>query len=300
MEKSPTKEEIHYLEEFTVKALKNVYEKHLKLGSAGLTFVKKKNEGQYAGDMALRADIEAEKVVIESLQNEKLSALIKTEEHGLVNLSQNPDYFAVLDGLDGTGRYKAFMEGDTQARYGTMFGIFTGIDPDYNDYLVSAIMEHPTGRLFVSSRGNGAYLLNLRTGSKDQIKTSGNETFDRERKIIIDTYPGTSHLAFNTQTFVNKLPTGFHHIPPQTSAASYPDLASGKVDLVLECTRKGNLEIAVAYGLLKEAGGIIVDLYGQDLGNHKYLRFGQDKYIGVIGAASQSLALAASNHFRKN
>ncbi len=300
MESSPTKEEIIHLEELVVKALRTVYEEHLKLGSTGLTLVKKKDEGQYAGDIALRADVEAERVVIESLRTEKLSAMIRAEEHGLVSFNQNPNYFAVLDGLDGTGRYKAFMEGNTQARYGTMFGIFTGIDPDYDDYLVSAIMEHPTGKLFVSSRGNGAYVLNLRTGFKNRIKTSENEAFDKECKIIIDTYPGTAHLAFNTEVFVNKLPSGFTHLTPQTSAASYVDLASGQADLVLECTRKGNLEIAVAYGLLQEAGGVMVGLDGQSLGAKKYLEFGQKEYVGIISGASKGLAIAASNQFRKN
>lgn len=47
----------------------------------------------------------------------------------------------------------------------------------------------------------------------------------------------------------------------------YVDLAQGYAWSVVECTRKHSLEIASAYPLIHEAGGVIVDLSsGQDLG----------------------------------
>jgi fructose-1,6-bisphosphatase/inositol monophosphatase family enzyme len=43
--------------------------------------------------------------------------------------------------------------------------------------------------------------------------------------------------------------------------------------LALECTRKGNLEIAVAYGLIREAGGVMTTADGEDLGPKGYQTF---------------------------
>lgn len=300
MKSLTSKDELRFLEELAIKSLMNAYRNHLSLGISGTKLVKKKTEGQFTGDMALVADIEAEKVVMDTFQEVKLPVRLNSEEHGLVDLNDDPKYFAVLDGLDGTGKYKAFMEGGKNVRYGTMLAIFSNTDPKYDDYLICAILDYPTSKLFISTKGNGAYVLNLKKNSRYALKSSEYRNFDANTRTIIDTYPGTAHLSFNMKTFVNNLPEGFKHIIPQTSEASYADLTCGKVDLVLECTRKGNLEIAVSYGLLKEAGGAMVSLDGKSLGKNKYLTFGQHNYLGIISAATKELALKASGFFSRN
>lgn len=59
----------------------------------------------------------------------------------------------------------------------------------------------------------------------------------------------------------------YHFLHSNSSAIHYVDLAQGKVDLVLECTRKRNLEIAVAFGLINETNGIIVTIDGKSIKN---------------------------------
>ena len=76
----------------------------------------------------------------------------------------------------------------------------------------------------------------------------------------------------------------------RSSAIHYADLSTGNVDGVIEATRKANLEIAVAFPLIKEAGGIMFDGNGQSLGNKKYNEFGQENNLIVISAATNSLA----------
>ena len=52
-----------------------------------------------------------------------------------------------------------------------------------------------------------------------------------------------------------------------SSAIAYVDIATGEAHINLEYTRKDNLEIAVAYGLLKEAGAVLIDgRTGQNIG----------------------------------
>lgn len=69
--------------------------------------------------------------------------------------------------------------------------------------------------------------------------------------------------------------------------------------MALECTRKGNLEIAVAYGLETEAGAVIVDMKGEDIGDKRYLDFGQKEQLPIITASTQDLALRLIDHIKK-
>lgn len=275
-------QDLEKITEISINALRKVYQTHKKLGSAGRELVRK---NQF-GETALKADIEAEREIIKALRKIKFPIRIISEEHGIVNLAENPIYLGIFDGLDGTNRYKAFVEGDKRARYGTMFAIFQGLSPNYEDYIVSTIMEHSTDRLFASSKKRGAFFLDLNSDSSHPIKVSGKKEFDKDTRILIDNYEEAKHFDFIMRILVNRLPKGFDFRCLRSSAAHYVDLASGKADLVLECTRKENLEIAVAYGLIKEAGGTMITLEGEGLGEEKYLEFGQDRYTPVISAAS--------------
>jgi len=98
------------------------------------------------------------------------------------------------------------------------------------------------------------------------------------------------HFSFIMQTFVNKLPSDVNFKCLHSSAAHYVDFVSGGVDLVLECTRKGNLEMAVAYGLVVESGGVMLSFDGKSLGPRRYLKFGQEKYTPIITASTKQLA----------
>lgn len=62
--------------------------------------------------------------------------------------------------------------------------------------------------------------------------------------------------------------------------------------MVVECTRKRNLEIAVAYGILREIGAVMVDGNGRDLASRRYLKFGQNpnQFIPIISTATTPLA----------
>jgi len=245
------------------------------LGEKGLIEIAK---NQF-GEKALKADFEAEEAVIKELEKENIPIRIISEEHGIINITKKPFYLGVFDGLDGSAMYKKQPRG---GRYGTMFGIFSGLDPKYEDYLFSGVMEHSTKKLFYTYKKSGAFV--MQNKKTKRIFTSNNIQIDKQNKIYID-----ENFDINRRIFSSKL-KGFQTKFLGSSAIYYVDLASGKADLVLECTRKRNLEIAVAYGLIKEAGGVMVSLDGKDLSQRKYLEFGQDKNIPIIAAATKELA----------
>lgn len=235
----------------------------------------------------MRVDIECEETIIDYMQKLKLPVRIISEEHGTIDVTNNPRYLAVLDGLDGSGVYKK-QRGT--GRYGTMFAIFRGIDPCYNDYIAGGIMEHSIKRMFFYAKGEGACVMDIESGTIVPIKSSDKKVLDQDTKIYVDEY-----FEINRKTFLEKL-SGFLTSYLKSSAVYYADAAAGKADLVLECTRKLNLEIAVAYGLIAEVGGVMVDLQGNDLGPQRYLEFGQKENLPIITACTPEMAQSLLKH----
>ena len=268
--------------------MKNSYEVHQSLGLDGLKPVRT-NE---FGDTAMTGDIEAEKSVIKTVQESGLSMSIVSEEHGEVGFSEQPVLLGILDGIDGSALYKT---AHGVGRYGTMFGVFNGNDPLYSDYIFGGVMEHSTRRLFYSVKGKGCFILDLSNNKTIFMGTSSVRSLDNKTRIYVD-----EASEFNQSIFMSKLP-GYNVMKNQRcSALHYTSLILGEADLVLESTRKGNLEIAVTYGMIREAGGVAMSGNGEELANKKYRSFGQDKNfpIPVISAATLDLAKEAVQFFR--
>src|SRR5579863_3725608 len=113
------------------RALISAFNVHQDLAENGIEPIQ---TNQY-GDTALRADIEAEDAVLQAIGNLRITVF--SEEHGVVNLNGDglqPKLTGVLDGLDGSSVYR--RERGT-GKYGTMFAIFEGDNPVYDDYLAA-------------------------------------------------------------------------------------------------------------------------------------------------------------------
>ncbi|MBI2020925.1 hypothetical protein HYS99_00235 [Candidatus Giovannonibacteria bacterium] len=276
--------------------------KHNSLGVSGEEVVKK---NQF-GDTAVRADIECEEAVFEALKTWKFVEIamppvrVVSEEHGIVDIGENPRYTGILDGLDGSSVYKQART--CGGRYGTMFAVLNGTDPFYRDYVASGVIEYSKERLlnlqsvasttflYFTAKGNGRTYCEDDPGDLGRewrVQTSRNNVLTSSSMIYIDTFS-----KWERET-LSKLSKDFPKIGKNglgSSAIFYVDLITGKTDVVIECTRKKNLEIGVAYGLVRGAGGVMVDIDGNDLGEKKYLEWGQNEELPVISAANMELA----------
>lgn len=268
-----------FLQEIGIKALSQAFETRNRLSGDGLELVTK---NQF-GDTALRLDIEAEKAVIEILRQSGISLIIRSEEHGVVEIGEKPKYLAVLDGIDGSEECKKFWE---TGRYGTMLGIFSGTDPEYDDYIFQGIMEHAVGRLVWAGKGTGAYV-RVR-GRTQRVSSSRAEKLDPETKIYFT--PKEFDQFGADKTFFVRALEGHQYTRIGSTASHYVDLCIGDVDLVIEPTRKSNLEPGAAFGLVIESGGEILTEKGERLGNKRFLEFGQDRSLAIIAAATCELA----------
>lgn len=269
------------MEQVTITSLRAVFDNHQQLGETGKQVLRKNQFGQDT----LEADWQAEEVVLNHLRALKIPIRVISEEHGVVDigreLGQDSIYTGILDGLDGT---KVYKEGS--GRYGSMFAIFQGLNPRYRDYISCGILEYPDSRILSVTKGEGTCL--LEENKKKQVRTSRVKDFDPESiRVEVDgSYEGNAQFAAARLS-------GLKHVrvADLSSSIYYFDLATGAVDMVVVSTRKGNLEMMAAYGIVREAFGVMTDAEGNDLGNKKYLEYGQgenERFI-VLSFASRGL-----------
>ena len=268
-----------------IEALQASFETHNALGESG----KEELQKNQFGDTAMRGDYEAEEAVLEVLRKYNLPAIIHLEEHGQVKITEEPSLLGVLDGIDGSSWYRSEWG---VGRYGTMLGIYKGVNPQYKDYIFGGIMEHATKRLFYGIKGVGSWVIDLNSGKKKGIHTSDEHDLSTSTRIHIDEY-----WDINNEVFRSKL-DGYNVMPYKLcSSIHYTDTSMGEADLTLECTRKGSLEIATAFPLITEAGGAMVTLAGKSLSDEYYLKFGTVEHIPVITAATPELATKTASFF---
>jgi fructose-1,6-bisphosphatase/inositol monophosphatase family enzyme len=263
------------LQNIWIWALKEAYKVH---ESLWINWEKSVSKNQH-GETALRVDIECEKAIIDFFIKNNISIKFISEEHGITIIWDKPKYTAILDWLDWTGVYK---KSRWVWRYGTMLWIFSGLNPTYKDYIFSGIIEHVSNKIFYALKNSGSYITN--DSENYQIYCNSKTKIDKEWIIYIDEY-----WDLNIKTFSDKL-VGYNKSCLGSSCIYYIDVASGNADFALECTRKWNLEIAVAYGLIKESGWVMVTLDWESLDEKKYLDFWQKTSIPIITASNISLA----------
>jgi len=273
--------DVNKLVELGIKALKNAHKVHEKLGDKGLESVQK-NPHEH---ISLVGDMEAEKAVIDTFRESNIPLRIISEEHGQVDISNDPKYLAVLDGLDGTSVYKTAKG---KGRYGTMFGVFSNLDPTYDDYIFGGMIEHSTKKIFYGVKNKGSFV--IINNKKKAIKTSGITGLDNKTKIYADfEFDKNRKITFIQDTFLSPL-EGYNFLHEDSMGIHLIDVASGNADLALHSSRKKNLEIATAYGIINEAGGIIVTKDGISVGKKKYQTLGQKEFIPIISASTMELA----------
>ena len=154
-------------------------------------------------------------------------------------------------------------------------------------------MEHASKRLYYGTKDGGAWIMNIETQERTPIHVSRTSKMNKTINIHVDQY-----WDVNQKIFMSKL-HGYNVMDyKRCSSFHYTDMSMGTADLTLECTRKGSLEIATAYPLITEAGGVMVSLDGDSLADKYYLKFGVDEYVPVITAATSELAHESVDFFK--
>ncbi len=196
------------------------------------------------GDIAREIDLIAENKVIEVIKRYELQCMLLSEESGLVNLTQERgEGMLVLDAIDGTTNalrgLPIYSCSVAYAKADTLSSV---------EY--AAVINIPSGDIYYAIRGNGSYLngvrLNTSTNASNKgyvigINVSGisEDRLDRLRGILCK----ANHVR---QLGSNALELCY--------------IADGLMDAYIDIRGKIRVtDIAAAYLILKEAGGVIVD-----------------------------------------
>lgn len=242
------------------------------------------------GQDALVADIRCEAAIINTLnrlgQQGNLVIHGTSEEHGsfLVGSTRQDArvLFAATDGLDGSGVFKGnypdIYEGQGRARrFGTMLALYEGAAPTFSEYLFSGFIEHCSGDVFSAFPLTGG--VRRHQGNHEPLITLASAEAGECSCVFLDTYY-RENLPYQ-----KKLSSviGFETTNLFCSLAYYADIVSGKADALLSCTGKGNLELICAFGLVREAGGVVLTLEGERIDGLPVRTWGQQPVGPVTG-----------------
>ncbi len=270
--------------EIGFQSLKRAYllqRKLMERGDIG-EIVERNNDG---GDRSTKGDLESEEAVIDFLKEEKFPIKLISEEHGVINITDNPRYLGVLDGFDGSSGLAA----NPRARGGTMLAIADTLNPRYEDFIFSGLTEPTSEKILYAEKERGATFLQRleNTTSITHLEKRNLHRLNPKTKMYVDSMLKPSEYkegvtagmneirALMEKTFANPLRGKLDLIGGCSSAAMCLDLVLGYVDLVGQVIAKGVFEPPTQYLLTREIGGAVLGMGGEDIGRERWLEYGR-------------------------
>jgi len=200
------------------------------------------------GDFVSASDKKVEKILIDELQKARPNYSILSEEVGLIK--NDEEFKWIIDPIDGTAN---FLHGIPH------FAISIGLE--HNKEIICGIIYDPIkDELFAAEKGNGSYLNNqrMRVSSRSKLKDSiiftGGPSFksnDKDKELSLKEYNNFSSILL---TPIRKL---------GSAALDMAYVAAGRCDGFWQ--RNLNYwDVAAGIILVKEAGGFVTDLKGNN------------------------------------
>jgi len=266
-------------------------------------------------DKTTKGDWESEESIINFLRQSRIPLRIISEEHGNIDLEPNPEYLAVLDGIDGSSA----LVKNPSTRCGSMLTISSKLHPKYNDFVFAGITEYATNRIVYGIKGEGVFEIKFDNGKETRKKISNfkEKPFSGKTVIGVDCYresaekdyalgitEGMSRFEkFMEESVARPLKGKGRIYGRASSSALCLDLIDGDTDAVAQIVAKGVFEPPAMYLLTKELGGYGADLHGSDLGNKKWkaMIFNDEKIEieGAIFASSKQIGKSITDILKR-
>ena len=202
--------------------------------------VAKKKEGL---EILTKADIEAERIIIETLS--KTGYNILSEEAGFID--NGSEYCWIIDPLDGTTNF-AYKK--------PTFCISIALTKG-NDVLSAVIYDPYNKELFTAEKGNGAF-------RNDQKLEIGKES--NVKNVIIGTDLGYKKRE-EILPYLHKLVNARYVRIIGSAAMSLADVAMGRAHAYYHNYIKP-WDVSAGYLIIKEAGGVVTALDGSEWGTN--------------------------------
>ncbi len=190
------------------------------------------------------ADLRADKILKEELLIARPTYSILSEESGEI-VGEDPSNKWIIDPLDGTSNY---MHGYPH------WAISVALER--NDEIIAAITYDPVmNEIFWAEKGYGAYV------NDKKIRVSGKKNSSDLLVSVNDLYSSTSCYSHFQSTSIRK--TG-------STTLDMAYLASGRLDALFFFgnTHPSKWDTGAGYLLIKEAGGVVTDKYGNPADNN--------------------------------
>ena len=198
------------------------------------------------GDFVTASDKKVEKILIEELQKARPNYSILSEEIGEIN--NDVSFKWIIDPVDGTAN---FLHGIPH------FAISIGLE--HNKEIICGIIYDPIkDEMFAAEKGEGSYLNNqrMRVSSRSKLKdciifTGGPKRESKDRDLSLKEY-----TSFSSKVLIPIRKLG-------SASLDMAYVAAGRCDGFWQ--RNLNYwDIAAGVVLVKEAGGFVTDLKGNN------------------------------------
>ncbi|MCX8176304.1 MAG: hypothetical protein N3E48_03630 [Candidatus Bathyarchaeota archaeon] len=201
------------------------------------------------GDESRYVDVVAEETVIRLLKSYGKPCVFVGEENGVVKIfDEKPEAYVIVDGLDGTNN---FLRGIPF--YAVSLAVAE--KPILSSVYAAVVFEVSSSKLFYAEKGKGSWL------SGKRIKPSNVKEF---KDAIVSVDIPTSGEALEKSLKIAKNSNHLRRLGAASLEVCY--VAAGMIDVHVDL--KGRIrvvDLAAAYLILKEAGGLIVDGDGKEL-----------------------------------
>ncbi len=230
------------------------------------------------GDISRKIDMVAEKAAINTLKEHGMNCTVIAEESGTVDLSNGrPSGYVVLDAVDGT----------TNALRGLPFYCCSiGFADAYrlSAMKYAVVMDLYSGDVYSASKGNGAFVNGARMHVSTEAKEKGNY-------VVGMNVSGVTPERIEKLKPVMSRSNHVRHFG--ANALELCIFARGLMDAFIDLRDKIRItDMAAAYLIVKEAGGILISPNGKDLDSDLDLR----SKISFIAATNKNALNDILNH----
>ena len=255
------------------------------------------------GDSTFLIDDIAETFLKDYLKNTNIAYY--SEDRGLIKSGQ-ADKLLIIDPIDGT---RAAASGLESSCISIALSDYTD-EPKIKDLKLGCVQEIKSGRVFVAEKNSGTKIINA--GNTISPSLSSNSDIDSLFWSIGLGGKPVTPIIIVLEELINSSNFNGSIFSLGSSSFSITRVVSGQLDCYIDIGHRivadhpffekdymkvgqGSIvnnyayDIAAAYLILKESGGIITDAYGKNMDNQPLMGIGKEYQLSIVASANQEL-----------
>ena len=227
------------------------------------------------GAKTIEMDALMEQKLIEYVKQHNLPVKIYSEEIGVVDVHPHPEYLMCFDPLDGSTNYRV---GKNLLPYGVLIAVFQGLYPRFSEVIAAGALEATLGQIFFYD-GEKTF-----DEQHKPVVLKKNWPIDKSTPIYVDL-----HRRAYYDMYLNVVEKLYIRNAGSTVGNLFYTLSN--VSCGMGHPRIKPEEVGAVYGLLKGAGGIVIDHTGKSFED---MLFDLDHTYQILGGAMNTIEFVAT------